>query len=71
MAGQQGQFDMQAVAVEGTAETLPGFAYPVLDGVLMQVETLGRRLVAAILREERTQCLAQPGAVLVVRRQRP
>ncbi len=40
LAGQQGQFDVQAVLADGMAEALFGLAYPVLDRVLGQREAL-------------------------------
>jgi hypothetical protein len=49
MASQQGQFDLQAVLPDGTAQGLLGFAHPVLDRVLVQQEMFGRRFVATVL----------------------
>ena len=71
MAGQQGQFDLQAVRPDGTPQALLGLAHPVLDRVLVQHETFGRRFVAAVLLQEDPQRVAQPGVVLVVIGQRP
>src|SRR6266545_446343 len=55
-AGEQGQFDVQAVLADGTAEAFLRFAYPVLDGVLVQDDAEG---------------VAQPGAMAVVVGERP
>jgi hypothetical protein len=71
VAGQQGQFDLQTVRPDGTPQALLGLAHPVLDRVLVQRETFGRRLVAAVLLQEDPQRVAQPGVVLVVIGQRP
>jgi hypothetical protein len=54
------------IVADGTAEALLGPADPVLDGVLVQHQPFGRRLVAAAGVEEDEQGLAQPGVLLVV-----
>jgi hypothetical protein len=60
-----------AVVADGAAEAVGGPADPVLDGVLVQHQPLGRRLIAAAGVEEHEQGLAQPGVLLVVGGQAP
>jgi hypothetical protein len=60
-----------AVVADRAAEALFGPADSVLDGVLVQHQPFGRRLVAPAGVEEHQERLAQPGVVLVVGGQRP
>jgi hypothetical protein len=56
------------VAVIGhwPAETLPRLADPVLDGVLVQQQLFGGRLVTAPGLQEDQQGVAQPSVVLII-----
>ena len=70
-AGLKGQLDVVAVVADRMAEALLGLVDSVLDGVLVQYQPFGGRLVASAGVEEHQQGLAQPGVVLVVGGQPP
>jgi hypothetical protein len=71
VAGEQSELDQQPVPGDRPADALLGLAYPVLDGVLVQRQPLGRGLEAAALLQEDAQGVAQRRVVVVIGGERP
>src|SRR5580658_140834 len=65
-AGLQREFHVVLVLAHWPAEAFLGLADPVLDGVLVQHQPFGGRLVAAPGVQEDQQGVAQPGVVLII-----
>src|SRR6266702_589235 len=71
LACQQGQFNVQAVLIDGTPDGLLGLADSVLDTVFVQDEPFGGGFEAAVLLQEDAEGVAEPGAVVVIVGERP
>ena len=67
LANEQRDFNVESVVVDRPASALDGALYPVLDGIGMQVELVGRRFVAGaavgpLLASGRSVSWSRPGS---------